>query len=195
MGTFRRVLIKNVDKTVIAELIKKHYPIGRTSVLDYEYREIFLDISNYVIIVFDAYVSGWTEIEFDFNKSIEEHDHFLTQISKIFNTTVIFLYEQTTTGDTRFLVIRNGDIVRSIYQKTQSESYGILMAHDIGERLDTEKHFVYPPTGQSLEEFTFLDMDIIQKMSVDAGYVGESREVFDEQYLHFEYLKSEGVFQ
>ena len=175
MATRRRILIQNIDKETIAELIRNNYRIGRTAAFDYEYREVFLDKMNYVFIIFDAYINGWTEIELDFNKSVKEHDDFLKNLSKDFQTTIIFGYEQTTTGDTRLLVINKGQIIRSIYQKSYYEPHRILMEHNFGIRLETEKHFKYSELGQDMTQNKFLNFDELQEMFCDAGYKGEKR--------------------
>jgi hypothetical protein len=189
MATRRRILIKNIDKETISHLIKSHYSIGRNAIFDYEYREVFLDQSNYVFIVFDAFLKDWTEIELDFNKSVKEHDDFLMTISRDFKTTVIFGYEQTTTGDARLLVLKNGQVTRSIYQKAYYNPFKILMEDDFGEKLPFEENFSYPEIGQNIENFKFLAFDEIQEMFADAGYTGKERIYFDEKYLHLEYLK------
>jgi hypothetical protein len=189
MGALRRTLIKNIDKLILAEIIKKNYKIGRTAEFNYEYREAFLDKGNYVFILFDAYIDGWTEIEFDFNRSIEEHDTFLEKLSKDNNTVVISGYEQTTTGDTRLLVLNKGEIIRSIYQKSYPEPDRIIMKHNFGERLKTEKNFKYPEIGEDLTGNDLLNFDELQKMFSDVGYNGEARTSFDEKYLHLEYLR------
>jgi hypothetical protein len=189
MGTRRRLLIKNIDKEILAERIKNTYSIGRTAELDYEYREIFLDEMNYVLILFDAYLENWTEIELDFNESVEEHDTFLKNISKEFKTTVLFGYEQTTSGSARLLVLKNGKTIRSIYQKFQL-SYKFIMEHNFGMRLESESHFEYPSLGEEITEgHKFLSFDEIQKMFSDAGFTGKERTSFDNRYLHLEYLK------
>jgi hypothetical protein len=189
MGTLKRTLIKNIDKATLAEIVRNNYKIGRTAEFDYEYREVFLDKMNYVFIIFDAYINDWTEIEFDFNKSIEEHDDFLKNLSKDYKTIIISGYEQTTTGDTRLLVLNNGHIIRSIYQKSYFEPHRIIMEHDFGERLQTEKHFKYSELGQDVTRYKLLNFDEVQKMFMDAGYKGEARTFFDQKYLHLEYLK------
>jgi hypothetical protein len=189
MGTLRRILVKNIDKETVAEQIKNYYSIGRSAIFDYEYREVFLDKMNYVFIVFDAFINGWTEIELDFNKSVEEHDIFLTTLSNNFKTTIVFGYEQTTTGDTRFLVLKNGQVIRSIYQKSYYEPHRIIMEHNFGDRMQFEKNFLYPEIGQDIKNYKFLNFDEIQEMFYDAGYAGESRSFFDGKFLHLEYLK------
>jgi hypothetical protein len=190
MATARRILIKKINKDLASELIKKNYPSGRTAILDYEYREVFLDKQNYTFIIFDSRLEDWIELDLDFNKSVDEHDSFLIRISRDYNTTVLFGYSQTTTGDTRFLALKNGQIIRSIYQKPYYQPDQILMESNFGEKLTFEKDFQYPELGQSIQGFKFLDFyDDIQKMFLDYGYRGDVRKDFDEKYLHVEYLR------
>jgi len=73
------------------------------------------------------------------NSSVEEHDSFLKNLSKNFDTIIIFGYEQTTTGETRLLVLNNGQIVRSIYQKSYFDPHRIIMENNFGDKLQTEK--------------------------------------------------------
>lgn len=189
MGTLRRVLIKNVEKEVIAELIQRSYSIGRMAIIDYEDRAIFLDRLNPVFILFDAYLDGWVELEPDFHKSVEEHDDFWTMISREYNTTVIFGYEQTTSDDARLLLLENGIIKRSVYQKSYYNPHRLVMEHDTGERLKYELNFHYPKPGEEMGDCYYLDFDDIQEMFTDCGYRGIKRVDFDEKYLHLEYLK------
>jgi hypothetical protein len=189
MGTLTRILIKGLNKDTIAELISNSYSIGRSTILDSSRREVFFEKMNYAFIIFDAYLEDWTDIVFDFNKTIEEHDTFLFRISKDFKTTVLFGYEQTTSGDTRFLVVENGEIVRLIHQKAYYDPDRFIMEENFGEKLQFEKSFSYPEVGQDLENYKFLDFYDLQEMFVDAGYKGKSRTITDEKYLHLEYLK------
>lgn len=192
MATARRILIKNVSKEQVHELIEESYAVGRMAFFDYEYREAFLDKMNYAFILFDDYLDNWIELDLDFNKSAEEHDDFLLRISRDYKTTVLFGYSQTTTGDTRFVVFDNGQMLRSIYQKSYYEPHRILMESNFGERLSYEKDFHYPQLGQNIEGYKFLDFySDIQSMFLDYGYRGEKRIQFDKKYLHIEYLKSE----
>lgn len=189
MGTLTRILIKGIDKEAVAKLITNSYSIGRTTILSNRRKEVFLEKMNYAFIIFDAYLEDWTDIEFNFNKTVEEHDVFLFRISKDFKTTVLFGYEQTTSGDTRFLVVENGEIVRLIHQKAYYHPDRFIMEENFGEKLQFEKSFSYPEVGQDLENYKFLDFYDLQEMFVDAGYKGKSRTITDQKYLHLEYLK------
>lgn len=190
MATARRILIENISKEQVRGLIEENYGVGRTAFYDYEYREVFLDKMNYAFIVFDAYLENWIELDLDFNKTVEEHDNFLYRISRDYNTTVLFGYSQTTIGDTRFLVFRNGKILRSIYQKSYYEPHRILMECNSGEKLSYEKDFSYPELGENIEGYKFLDFySDIQQMFEDYGYRGQKRKHFDKKYLHIEYLR------
>ena len=189
MGTLSRILIKGIDKEQCAHLIRTNYSIGRTSIFDYQFREAFFDKMNNSFIVFDAHKIGWTAIEWGFYKSVEEHDHFLMDISKNYNTTVLLGYNQTTSGDVKLLSLKNGKIQRSIYRKC-GDPYKILMEYNIGEKLPYEEAFNYPDIGQEVgEDHKLLDFDEIQEMFAECGYVGAARNEFDEHYLHLEYLK------
>ncbi|MEA5260360.1 hypothetical protein VB264_21350 [Arcicella aquatica] len=189
MATCRRVLIKDINKELLVELIKKSYPIDRIITLDDEYRELFLDKMNYAFIVFDASLEGWTELDLDFNYSVKEHDNFLMNISKNYNTTILFGYAQTTSGDQRFLVFKNGEMIRHIYQKAYYYPNRIIMESNFGNKSSYEKNFQYPELGQNIRGFKFLDFyDDMQKMFRDYGYDGAKVKEFDEKYLHIEYL-------
>lgn len=189
MATARRILIKGIGKTLMVELIQANYQTDRTAIYDHEFREVFLDKGHYAFIVSDAYVDGWTELDVDFNTSAEEHDDFLLKISKDYQTTVLFGYSQTTSGDTRFLAVENGVILRSVYQKSYDEPSRILMETDLGEKSTFEKDFDYPKPGENIEGYHFLDFyDEIQPMFEDYGYKGNPRAKEEEKYLHVEYL-------
>jgi hypothetical protein len=190
MATARRILIKGISKELVAELLMKNYKIDRTSVFDYEYREVFLDKMNYAFILFDGYIENWIELDLDFKNSVDEHDIFLTKLSKEFKTIILFGYSQTTTADTRFLVLENGEITRQYYQKSYYElSHRILMETNFGHKRKYENSFKYAEIGKSIEGFKTLDFyDDIQAMFEDYGYIGEKRKVFDEKYLHLEYI-------
>ena len=189
MATCRRILIKRLCKESISELIRKEYPVGRESVYNYPYREVFLDRMNNAFIVFDAYLEDWTELDLDFNTSVEEHDYFLKSISEDYNTTVIMGYSQTTTGDARFVVFENGQILRSLYQKSYYDPHRIIMETNIGVKSKYEKDFEYPDLGENIQGYKSLDYyDDVQAMFEDYGYTGRQRQSCDEKYLHIEYL-------
>ena len=192
MGTCSRTLIKGISKELFTELIKKNYSIGRSVILDCVNTGIFLDQMNCAFIISDAYYDGWIEVDLDFNKSIEEHDKFLIEISKKYNLLVLFGYKQTTSGEAKFLIINHGEVLRSIYQKVYSEPFRVVMEINFGEKLNYEKSFQYPEIGQDIDGFEFKDLDFytdIQEMFAEKGYGGEKNEKFDEEYLHLEYLK------
>lgn len=182
--------MKNVSKELVSELIKTNYSVGRTATFDYEYREVFLDKMNYAFILFDSNLEDWAELDLDFYESAEEHDNFLTRLSKDYQTIVLFGYSQTTTGDTRFLALENGQVLRSIYQKSYYDPHRILMENDFGEKLRYERNFQYPEPGQSIKGFKYLDFyEDVQNMFIDYGFKGEKRKEFDNRYLHVEYLR------
>jgi hypothetical protein len=190
MATARRILIKSISKELIAEHIEQNYKIDRKLILDYDCREIFLDRMNYAFIIFDGDFENWTELDLDFKKSVEEHDSFLIKLSKEFQTTILFSYSQTTTGDTRFLALENGKIIRLYYEKSYWEpSHRILLETNYGLRSKHECSFNYTQLGQSIEGFKYLDYyDDIPAMFEDYGYVGARRQTFDERYFHLEYI-------
>lgn len=189
MGSLSRILIKDLDKETVVELIQQYYSIGRKAVFDYENRSAFSDEMNDAFTIFDAYINGWTEIAADYILPGEEHDMFLTTISKDFKTTVILGYVQTTTGDAQFLVLKNGQIIRSIYQKSSYNPHRLIMKYNAGEKLAFEKDFIYAEIGQDITDYKFLNFDEIQEMFYEAGYTGENRTYADREYLHLEYLK------
>ncbi|RAV99533.1 hypothetical protein [Pseudochryseolinea flava] len=189
MATARRILIKDVRTEAMQALIEKNYATGRIATFDYEYREVFLDKMNYAFIVFDAYVENWIEVDLDFYRSAEEHDDFLMRVSKACSTVVLFGYEQTTMGDTRFLAWENGQVLRSIYMKSQHPPHRILMESNVGEKLDYEKNFQYADVGQDISGYKTLDFYTdIQTMFADYGYSGQERKDFNQKYVHIEYL-------
>ncbi|WP_386106008.1 hypothetical protein [Tenacibaculum geojense] len=150
---------------------------------------MFLDRENYSIILFDSYLTNWIEIIFDFYDGPEEHDIFLKKVSTEFLTDVIFGYEQTTTGDARFLKIKGGKIERDIYQKSYYEPHRIIMERNLGNKYSTEKGFEYPEIGNDLTDFKVLDFDEIQNMFMDAGYKGNKNQSLKEEYTHLEWLQ------
>lgn len=189
MGAFSQILIKGIDKEQRTQLIRANYLIGRSAIFDFQFREAFFDKMNNSFIVFDAHKIGWTAIEWAFYESVEEHDHFLMDISKNYNTTVILGYNQTTSGDVKLLSLKNGKIQRSIYQKC-GEPYKILMKYNIGEKLPYEQAFNYPDIDQEVSgNHKLLDFDDIQEMFLECGFIGAARNEFDEMYLHLEYLR------
>jgi hypothetical protein len=191
MATATRILIKGIGKELVAEIIQKHYKIDRTSIFDYEYREVYLDRMNYAFILFDAEIENWIELDLGFKKSVEEHDIFLIKLSNDYKATILFGYSQTTTADTRFLVLENGEIIRLYYEKSYSEQLDrILVETNFGQKSKYENSFKYADIGQSIEGHKSLDSySDIQAMFEDYGYYGEKRKLFDEKYLHLEYLE------
>ena len=190
MGTLNRTLIKDISKSDLISLIKKTYSIGRVQLLDHENQALFLDRKNHSIILFESYLINWIEITFDFYNGPEEYDIFLKKISAEFLTDVIYGYEQTTTGDVRFLKIKNGKIERDIYQKSYYEPHRIIMERNSGDKYSTEKEFKYPEIGKDLTDFKILDFDEIQDMFIDAGYKGNKNQSIKEEYTHLEWLKN-----
>lgn len=190
MGTLNRTLIKNVNKSDLIDLIKNHYQIDRIQILDYENKSLFLDRNNYSLIVSESHIQNWIEITFDFYNNAEEHDCFLKKVSTEFLTDVIYGYEQTTTGDARFLKITKGKIERDVYQKTYYEPHKIIMERNSGNKYSSEKSFEYPETGSELNDFNILDFDEIQNMFIDAGYKGNKNQVLKEAYIHLEWLNT-----
>ena len=101
---------------------------------------------------------------------LKNHDIFLKKISIEFKTEVLFGFEQTTTGDARFLKISEGVIHRDLYQKSYYEPHKIIMERNLGKKYSTENKFDYPGLGEDLTSFKMLSFDEIQDMFVDAGY-------------------------
>lgn len=188
MGTFSRTLIKGIAKEQMLDLVRAEYPIGRVEILDHENNAIFFDRKNYPFVLFDAYLSGWTEMVLEFRMSAAEHDGFLSGISGRFETTVIFGYNQTTTGDARFTVFKNGHNVRSIYQKSEFGPHRIITVEDFGSKFPYEQHFTYPPVGEDTTRGYLLDYEDIQEMFKDAGYTGPVNLNSDEKYYHLEWI-------
>ena len=189
MSTLNRTLIKDISKSDLINLITKYYSINRIETLDFENQALFLDKGNSAIIIFEAYLKNWVEINFNFYNGIEEHDSFLKSISRDFHTEVIYGYEQTATGDTRFLKIRNGKIEREIYQSSHYKPHRIIMEKNIGNKYPTEIDFEYPEDGKELTDFKILNFDEIQEIFVDAGYKGTDKQNVEEKYTHLEWIK------
>ncbi|WP_020529813.1 hypothetical protein [Flexithrix dorotheae] len=190
MGTLSRILIQGVESATVVELLKNHYKTGRTQNFDYEFKEVFLDQMNYSFIVFDAFLKNWTELIVDFYSDVREHDEFLIKISLDFQTKVIFGYEQTTLGDAKLAVWKNGNVVRSIYQKLNLEKDLIEMKENFGHRFLNEAGFKYPVIGGDCSGFKVLDFDDIQTLFQDAGFTGEKRSNKVKEYIHLEYHKN-----
>jgi len=194
MAAARRILIKGVSKEVVVDLIMTNYVIGRQSIYDYQYCEVFLDRMNYAFIVFDSHLDNWVELDLDFYNTIEEHDNFLKIISENYKTTVLLGYSQTTTGDTRFICFQNGEIKRLIYQKSYYNPDRILMETDMGDKSNHEKNFAYPNIGENIEGCKFLDFySDIQTMFEDYGYKGKLRQKLEDKYIHIEYLNEKST--
>ncbi|WP_299247494.1 hypothetical protein [uncultured Aquimarina sp.] len=189
MSTLNRTLIKNVNISDLISLIKNYYSIGRVQLLNYENQALFLDRKNYSIILSDSYIANWIEITFDFCDGPEKHDFLLKKISTELLTEVIYGYEQTTTGDARFLKITNGKIERDLYQKSYYKPHRIIMERNLGDKYLIEKEFKYPEIGRDLTGFKALDFDEIQDMFVNAGYKGNKNQSPKEEYTHLEWLK------
>ena len=76
MSSLNRTLIKNISKSDLISLIKSCYSINRVKVLNSENQALYLDKKNYSIIVFESYLTNWTEVIFDFYNNVEEPRYF-----------------------------------------------------------------------------------------------------------------------
>lgn len=186
MSTLIRILIKDVDKEDLIEEVKDYYKTGRSKQYDYEYYEAFLDQGNYVIIIFDAYIEGWTEIGLNSYTSLDEFDDFLSKISKKYQTSVLLGIEQNSTGDSRLLILKNGKTARSIRFKFSDNTKEITLEDNFGTRLASEKSYQYPALGQITSGYNYLSMHEIQQIFTDAGYIGNPRPILSGKYIHLE---------
>jgi hypothetical protein len=143
MTHFQTAFIEGVAVQDVIDFWKEFYVFGEIDVLDAINEVRFYESGNRTFIFDQVNDEKWVRFETDLD-DVYEFDEILRRLSESFRTRIIFLFHQTTSGDTRFAIFEKGRLTRSVYQAYIEHLGTMRMQQNFGPQLPFETRFNYP---------------------------------------------------
>ena len=181
MGTLSKIYVKNDNIDNIINEFKTFYSIKRIEFLDAP--KWWLYAPKETIIISSEY-ENWIEIEVQFNYSLYIYDEFLRRLSEKYQTIILLVYYQSTTGEGRVATFQRGRMNLSIVQNYVREENidKIVLTDNFGLSLSLKKKFQIP---NLYDECYIFDYDFINYFLEKEGVFSLSKEK-KHHYIHIE---------
>lgn len=187
MSTISDIAIKHNSPLKIQFELEQFYLIGEKVIKDYSNEFEFLEKNpeSRTFVIHQEQNTSWTQIGYSL-ENLYELDEILRRLTYKFETIAFIGYNQTTSGDFRFALFKNGNLVRSLFLKYIEHQNQIRVVDNFGNKLDFEKIEFGTPITRPINDNQKLDYFIFNDWYKELGFEPEER--CNIEYVHLEVL-------